>query len=167
VAIDLERTFQRGGKDLIQLLDYSVRSIRTDALFLFLAQEYRMLPTAAKALALYDGFCAQSAPARITVKTAVPPFAVQLERTIAGLRMNRPTFISPKYLFDDVVSKVLATSIDVRRIRRTYRRTRTPIENLKDGKMNQAQRYFVERVWQPRLRPQLVAAGFWRVATVA
>jgi hypothetical protein len=32
--------------------------------------------------------------------------------------------------------------------------------------MTAGQKAFVENVWRPRVRPALVAAGFWRVATI-
>jgi hypothetical protein len=32
--------------------------------------------------------------------------------------------------------------------------------------MNAAQQHFVERVWRPVARPELVAAGFWQIANI-
>lgn len=48
----------------------------------------------------------------------------------------------------------------------TYNPSRGPIENLPGGKMTAAQRTFVNAVWLKRVRPTLVAGGFWRVATI-
>ena len=50
---------------------------------------------------------------------------------------------------------------------RNYDPARTPMQTLPNGKMNAGQRQFVEQIWQQVLRPHLVAAGFWRIATVA
>jgi hypothetical protein len=40
------------------------------------------------------------------------------------------------------------------------------MENLPGGRLSAGQRAFVETVWRPRVRPQLVAAGFWRAANL-
>jgi len=53
------------------------------------------------------------------------------------------------------------------RISSTYDPTLTPEENLQGGRLNAGQRQFVENVWHPILKPRLVRAGFWRIATVA
>ena len=52
------------------------------------------------------------------------------------------------------------------RIGSTYDPLLTPEENLPGGKLNAGQRYFVEGIWQPIVKPRLVAAGFWRIATI-
>ena len=54
----------------------------------------------------------------------------------------------------------------VQLIARDYDPAKTPVENLPGGRFSQAQRFFLEKVWQPRLRPPLVKAGFWRVGTI-
>jgi hypothetical protein len=70
-------------------------------------------------------------------------------------------------LFDVVVAFLRAEADGVlQRVARTFDPTLSPAENLPGGKMSQAQRTFVDNVWRPRVRPALVAAGFWRVGTV-
>ncbi|MEN9868940.1 MAG: hypothetical protein RL748_4530, partial [Pseudomonadota bacterium] len=39
-------------------------------------------------------------------------------------------------------------------------------ECLPGGMVSAGQRNFINQVWTPKVRPQLVAAGFWRVATL-
>ena len=43
----------------------------------------------------------------------------------------------------------------------------SPAANLPGGRMTAGQRAFVEGVWQPRVRPELVRAGFWKIADVS
>ena len=54
MPLDFDVIFSRGGKRLIDFLDYSVRSVEMDALFIFLVEEYRRHPTTPKAVTLYD-----------------------------------------------------------------------------------------------------------------
>ena len=177
---DINEVFSKGDKPLIEFLDYCVRSIQMDLVFMFLVREYHNGPTAAKAAALYDLFCAPNAPGRLSVREVLPPYDVRLREAISLLTRSTPVsdtdpalqtdfgppLLPAKYLFDSVVrelEKRAAASSYVRR----YKPSRTPLENLPNGKMTQAQRHFVENIWQPVIRPQLVAAGFWRIATVA
>jgi hypothetical protein len=75
--------------------------------------------------------------------------------------------IPSAHLFDSVVSHLRGLEGGtMARIARDYDPERTPLENLPGGTMNASQRFFVDNVWRPRLRPRLVAAGFWRIATV-
>ena len=46
---DINEVFSKGGKPLIEFLDYCVRSIQMDLVFMFLVREYHNGPTAAKA----------------------------------------------------------------------------------------------------------------------
>lgn len=48
----------------------------------------------------------------------------------------------------------------------SYDPSRGPIGNLPGGRMTPGQRGFVDAVWLRRVRPALVAAGFWRVGTI-
>ena len=163
VRNDINEVFTKGGKPLIDFLDYCVRSIQMDPVFLFLVREYRNGPTPAKAVALYEMFCAPNAPARISAQTVLPPYDVRLREAIILLT---PSFLPAKYLFDSVVRELEKRPRSSAYVRR-YKTDRTPVENLPHGKMTPAQRHFVEKIWQPVIRPHLVAAGFWRVASVA
>jgi hypothetical protein len=168
--IDINELFAKGGKPLIDFLDYCVRSVQTDPLFLFLVQEYRNGPTARKAVALFEIFCARDAPGRTSAAKALPLYDARLAEMMRPLTAQNgaaPVLLPPKYLFDSVAGEVEKRSASLPEIRRRYKPHRTPVDNLPGGKMTAAQRHFVERVWQPVIRPRLTAAGFWRIATVA
>jgi hypothetical protein len=55
----------------------------------------------------------------------------------------------------------------LRAVGELYDPSLTPHENLPGGRMTPGQKAFVERVWVPRVRPRLVAAGFRRIADIA
>jgi hypothetical protein len=185
VPVEIQQLFRVGGKQLIDLLDYCVKSMQMDPLFLFLVQEYRNAPTALKAVALYDLFCAAQAVAKVSAAEALPPFNGRMQEVIMPIKVSigalppvpanpdsqsqeiRRLILPPKYLFDSVASAVQACSESLVQIERQYDPHRTPVENLPDGKMTIAQRHFVDKVWQPAIRPRLVDAGFWRVASVS
>ena len=182
MAIDVRKMFNEGGKGLIDLLDYCVRSVQMDPVFVFLAQDYRLFPTTPKAVALYGIFCAPQAPARLSLPEILPPLDLAIAAAIRPLKIHwtqvqaarlaaspsrLPLTLPPKYLFDGIASHVERNSGAMRKIKRRYKPHRTPVENLPGGKMTSAQRVFVDKVWQPNLRPWLVAAGFHRVATIA
>jgi hypothetical protein len=182
MPIDIEEVYRRGGKALIDLLEYCVRSVQMDPLFVFLVWEYRNRPTTPGALALYDLFCAPQAPARISAREFLPPSNLKLHFTILPLRVNLaevtaagttgldpppPLRLPAKYLFDAVAQSIERSSASLKNIRSCYDPGRTPLENLPGGRMTPGQRRFVEKIWEPLVRPQLVSAGFWRVATIA
>ena len=168
---NINEFFGRGGKPLLDFLDYCVRSIQMDLVFLFLVREYRDSRTAAKAVALYDMFCAPNAPGRISVGHALPPYDVRLRETIRPLAMNlaqssTPPLSPPKYLFDSLAGEIELRSPSLHKARE-YKPNRTAVENLPGGKMTPVQRHFVEKIWEPIIRPRLVSAGFWRMTTIA
>jgi hypothetical protein len=187
-----EEHFTRGGKPLLDLLAFCVMSYRVEALFAFLVREYRLQPTPLRALALFDVFCAARAPARMRALEVLPPrnvaFQSELERmrelwlASQGTPVGDPAPeaeveetialpsppVAPRYVFDFVITHLHQLPEDpVGAAGRQFDPERSPAENLPGGRMSEGQRAFVERVWQPRIRPTLVAAGFWRVATVA
>jgi hypothetical protein len=53
------------------------------------------------------------------------------------------------------------------RLASTYDPLLTPEQNLPGGKLTAGQRYFVENVWQPLVKPRLAAGGFWPIANIA
>jgi len=77
--------------------------------------------------------------------------------------------MAPRYLFDAVVNELTDTAAEetLAAILDHYDPDRSPHENLPGGRMSAGQRAFVEQVWEPRLRPYLVAAGFRRIANIA
>lgn len=166
MAIDFDEVTARGGKDLIDVLNYCARSVQMDPVFAFLAGEYRMSPTVSKAIALYDVFIAPTAPARIEAPDLLPPRDLSLAALIEKLRVPSPP-PPAKHIFDaldDCVRKNRRGAIA--RIKRRYNLKRTPTENLPGGKMTAGQRRFLENVWQPRVRSALVRAGFRRIANI-
>lgn len=193
MPVNLDDLMSRGGKGLMDLLAYSVYSVRPEALFIYLVREYRLAPTVKKALALYDGFCAPSALARLAAEAVLEPYDLRLHRSLTPMRQVTPVIameVTPLesdestqqqrpprlpaqsrppglHVFDFVVEHLLAQPdgpISV--MAQTYDPDLSPIENLPGGKLTPAQRQFVDRIWLPRLRPLLVQVGFWRLSTV-
>jgi hypothetical protein len=182
VPVDVDDVFRRGGADLVDFLQFCVLSVQLEPVFALLVREYRAAPTVARALALYDLFCAPGAPARIRAEAALPPHDPRLPRALLPLRQppvpppaeaaaeGRATTVPAgpaKYLFDAVVAHLRQG--DDRRVGavgQQFDPGHTPLENLPGGRMTAGQRAFLENVWRPRVRPALVAAGFWRVATI-
>src|SRR6185503_7767064 len=90
MAIDLDDIFTRGGKPLIDVLNYCVRSVQMDPVFAFLVEEYRLSPSQTKAVALYDMFAAPGAPARINAADLLPPQELGLQIMIENFRKSQP-----------------------------------------------------------------------------
>ena len=176
----MSEVFRKGGRELIDLLEYCVISVKTDPVFVFLAHEYRMHPTAVGVVALFDMFCAADAPARISSHDVLPRKDLRLQQAIAPYRQYLESqhammtelkadvpnqLVRPpapaNYLFDFVVQELTqGPNGALMKIGQQYDPTLSPHENLSGGTMSGKQRAFVEQVWQPRVRPQLVRAGF-------
>ena len=180
MPIDLDDIFTRGGKPLIDVLNYCVRSVQMDPVFAFLVEEYRLSPSQARAVALYDMFAAPGAPARINAADLLPPQELALQIVIENFRKSLPgpgsTALAPprlqappgKYIFDALQLHVRKNRRGaIARVKRRYNLKLTPTENLPGRKMTAGQRNFVEQVWQPRIRPTLLTAGFRRIANIA
>ena len=188
MSANVEQIFERGGRDLVNLLEYCVLSVKKDVLFLYLAGQYRLRPGAVSVVALYDLFCANDAPARISVNASLPPFDRRLEQAIvpfrhavqwigdaarrAGKEVESegplPPLLPPRYLFDSILqSLTVVDSSQIQDIHANYDPALTPHENLPGGKLTVGGRAFVDNVWLPVVRPRLVSAGFWGVAAVA
>ena len=86
---------------MIDLLEYCVLSVEMDPLFCFLASDYRMLPTATKAVALYDVFCSPTTPARISAQRLLPPYDGRIVREIDLLRPQPPIAGAPEEEADE------------------------------------------------------------------
>jgi hypothetical protein len=190
-GFDVERQFIIGGKPLLDFLTFCVVGMNVEPLFAFLVQEFRVNPTEAGALALYDCFCAPGAPARLRhAADVLPPRNIRFEQEVQRFRERRrlaavlvppprddatedeyegPPSMPPvpKYIFDVIIQYLRELPENpILEPGRTYDPNLTPAQNLPGGRMTQGQRYFVDKVWQPRVRPDLVRGGFWKVATV-
>ncbi len=193
MAIDFDDILNRGGNELIQFLHYCVYSVQLAPIFILLARDYRMRPTVSGALALYANFCATGAPARIKADHVLAPRNLQLDQLVLRMTAQQRVFDEAQqqqqkeaeadvvantegrrgppppspviFLFDDVVAHVRG-DLDgpLHTAARAFDPTFRPMQNLPGGRLNVGQRAFVENVWRPRVRPQLVAAGFWRAA---
>ena len=182
MGVDLDTVIARGGRTLFELLEFCVVSVRLEPLFVFLVREYHAHPTAERALALYDVFCAEKALARVQAPWALPPRTLRVQTAVSALRRRyeqwqvsqetdpesrQPRPLPDRYLFDRIVDDL--RKADPNRIRAAceqYDPSKSPLENLPGGRMTAGQRAFVDQVWLPRVRPQLVRAGFSRMATV-
>ncbi|MEL6107344.1 MAG: hypothetical protein AAFU85_14995 [Planctomycetota bacterium] len=86
MAIQLEQVFSSGGRTLIDLLTHCVWSINTDALFLYLAGQYKLRPEAAGALALHDVFCSPHSPGCLQERSMLTPRDLRLQQSIEPIR---------------------------------------------------------------------------------
>ena len=179
---DITQILTRGGAPRIALLRYCVMSVTTEPMFVFLTQEYRLRPTHLGALALYDVFCAPDAPARIKAGNALPPRNLVLLAAIRSIRQqwdqlqgagevreDASVSITTPYrnLFDPIAHWVQGDAEGpFACLELHFDPQLSPQENLPGGKMNAGQRHFMEKVWQPVVRPRLVAAGFWHIANI-
>ena len=180
--MDLTEILTTGGEQRVALLRYCVMSVAMEPVFVFLAQEYRLRPAHAGALALYDIFCARDAVARIGVLEALPPRNLQLQAAIESIReqwtqlQSQPqadehpgvAITSPhRNLFDRVADAI--RNDPAGRFAEVGRRNDpmlAPYQNLSGGKMSAGQRHFVENIWKPLARPRLIAAGFWQIVNI-
>ncbi len=181
--VNTAEILSRGGAPRIAFLRYCVLATRVEPLFVFLVQTYRLRPGHAAALALFDGFCARQAPARLGAIALLPPAELRLESAIAPVRAQWSQMQSPlapdedaaiaiatppRHLFDAIVSGLTQDAQGpLARVCAAYDPRLTPEENLPGGKMTAGQRHFVEKVWNPVVKPRLVGAGFWQIADLA
>jgi hypothetical protein len=177
MPIDLDKVFSRGGGELIEVLNFCVRSVQMDPIFAFLVDQYRVSPTAAKAVALYDMFLAPAAPGRINAAEHLPPRDLGLQVLVQSFRGGSGPQLSGapilkvqpgKFLFDAVALHLRKNRRGaIAKIKRRYNPELSATENLPGGKMTIGQKRFVEQIWQRRVRPALVVAGFRRIANIA
>jgi hypothetical protein len=182
--IDIDDTLARGGASRMALLRYCVLSMTLEPVFLLCASEYRLRPAHANALAIYDVFCAPNAPARLAAYELLPPRELTVAAAIERIRQQWKVLQAPppaedeeertvattpgRELFDGLVRGVRAdTHGRLGAVSASFDPLLSAEENLPGGKLNGSQRQFVDRVWQPIVRPRLTAAGFWQLATIA
>ena len=159
-----------------------------EPLFVFLAAEYRLRPTHAGALALFDMFCAADAPARLAAYEILPPRELSLSAEVGRVRAQWSAMQAPpaeteekereegarsvpagpgRAMFDPLVKSVRVDSHRrLAAVSARYDPRLTPQENLPGGRLSATQRQFVDRVWRPIVRPRLGGAGFWQVSTI-
>jgi hypothetical protein len=107
----------------------------------------------------------------LRIQSAIRPFRDHWTRTQV-LSFSQapgvvPPLLPPKYLFDFIADAIHESSKPFSAVRKQYQRRRPTLENLTARTMTAGQRHFVQKIWQPIILPQLVAAGFWRIASVA
>ena len=184
---DLDAIVAGGGKPLADLLQFAIISAQAEPVFVALAREYQFRSTAAGAVALYDVFCTPAAPFRLRADERLPPRDLALAAAVAPVRaaLDRAAAprpepppgedpppppvvpIPPRYLFDAVAEFVRADPTGPwATIAAGYDPDAGPFGNLPGRRMTPGQRVFVDTVWMRRVRPALVAAGFWRVASL-
>ncbi len=176
--IDIPAILAEGGEPALALLQFCIRSGQREPLFYALVKEYQQRNNHLTALTLFDLFCAPNAPARLAVSHVLPPQDLRFSATIPMLRQqhaqmqapqppdeDKRLYIAqpPRTLFDAVVQACQTTFDDVAR---QFDPQKKVNECLPGGSMNTSQRNFVTQVWVPRVRPQLVAAGFWRMGSL-
>ena len=180
--IDIGDILTRGGEQRIALLRYCVMSVAMEPVFVFLAGEYRMRPTHAGALALYDLFCAADAPARIQAPNALPPRSLHLSSAIQSIRaqgaqaqlppqsedvVRIPITTPARTLFDAVVDDLRKDANGrYARVGSQFDPELAPVQQLPGGNMSPSQRHFRDTVWLPVARPRLVDAGYWQLANI-
>jgi hypothetical protein len=177
-ALDIPAILAEGGEAAIALLQFAIRSGQREPLFYALVTDYRQRCNHQTALALFDLFCAADAPARLSISHVLPPQDLRFSASMPMLRQQRAQMLAPeppdpekklhiaqpqRTLFDGILQAMTPV---FEAIGQQYDPAKRVNDCLPGGSMSQGQRHFVTQVWVPRVRPQLVAAGFWRVTTL-
>ena len=182
MPVELSGLFSRGGPDLIAFLDYCVFSVQMAPVFAFLAGDFGSIPTASRALALYDSFCAAGAPARLKADAVLTPRDLRLDKPMRDLRRRWlasrqprateddaviPAPLPPRFLFQFILDHLNDDPESILHVAaRSFDPSLSPSANLPGGRMSPGQQAFVDGVWRPRVRPTLLAGGFWRIANI-
>jgi hypothetical protein len=174
------QVIQQGGQPLVRLLQFSVMAVRMDPVFLYLIRDYRATPTAARAVMMYDLFCHERSPGRLSIQSGIPPFDLRLTSTVETIRQSMvaskqsvaedpedavPPLLPGAHFFDSL-SPLLLGGAQIRAVNDELDPERPPVESLPDGRMNEGQRQFVENIWKPGIRPHLVSVGFRGLAPI-
>lgn len=176
--IDIPAILAEGGETALALLQFCIRSGQREPLFYALIKDYQQRTNHLTALTLFDLFCAPNAPARLSVSHVLPPQDLRFPASISMLRqqyaqMQAPQppdeekrlYIAspPRSLFDAVAQ---ACQLRFDEVASQFDPQKKVNECLPGGAMSMSQRNFVTQIWVPRVRPQLVAAGFWRMGSL-
>lgn len=176
-----DECIKAGGAGRVALLQYCVRSVTPEPIFLFASAEYRLRPSHHAALAIYDVFCAVGSPARIRVPDALPPKELRLAAAVKELRAlatqsaghgdNEEALarqIPARFdLFEPLSTALYASQGGpLAALAGCYDPSLTPDQNLPGGRMSASQQYFRDKVWLPVVRPRLVSAGFWQLGAI-
>jgi hypothetical protein len=179
---DLDAILAKGGEHRIALLRYCAISGTMEPVFVFLVTLYRLRPTHAGALALYDVFCAPGAPGRVRAPDVLPPRNLRLSADAGSVRAQWAQVATGEARESDVAMRITTPHRDLfdvvtqwlrrdpespwSRVGHTFDVGRTPEENLPGGRMSPGQRQFRDERWLPVIRPRLVDAGFWPLASI-
>jgi hypothetical protein len=182
MAVELSGLFARCGPELIAFLDYCVFSGWMEPVFAFLVGEYGSNPTASRALALYDTFCAAGAPGRLKAYAVLTPRDLRLDEPMRDVRRRwlasrqprvseddpvAPVPLPPRFLFQFILDHLNDDPESILHVAaRSFDPLLSPFANLPGGRMSPGHQAFVDGVWRPRIRPTLVGAGFWRIANI-
>jgi hypothetical protein len=172
MAIDLDQVLGTSDAIQIELLTFCVYARRLEPVFTFLVTDFRNRPASDRAHALHQCFCRTGAPGRLDSR-ALPPDDLRLEQLMRRLPPPSvpigpaplPT-IPDRAMFDFVVDDLRRQGGPLAQVAADFDPERSAAENLPGGALGPGQRSFVERVWRPVIRAQLVRAGFWRIATI-
>ena len=183
--LSVDRIIAQGGEALVELLKYCVYCRELDPLFLMLVRNYQMLPSAAKAMAIYNTFqehhsllkISGEIPARRGDALLLQAIAaiVETDRRILQQQSNEPVddegagqivpFLPARYLFDASVNALKASSRQFTRIEKEYDPELGAYGNLPERKIDTVQTAFIEHRWKPA-RAVLGSAGFYLVANI-
>lgn len=183
MAIELKDALQVGGQVTINFLQFSIITQRVESLFLYLANEYRHRPELRSARALYDAFCGEKAIVKLSIPELLPPkspfLAWELNKLITTYEAfqrfvpteetpNPPRYQLPSILmYDPYVQAVLANpDSDCHAVAREFDPELAPLEHLPNEQLSSEQILFLQTVWLEKLKPCLVAGGFWQIASL-
>ena len=184
---NIQDLLTRGGHARIDLLRFSVMTRTIEPIVVFLVGEFRLRPSAAGAVAIYDAFFAQHAPARMGLAEVVPVRDTRLDLYIESLRGQLAAFeiqieavhadpdddsrpmppTAERGVFDSIIAELWSDpNGSLARLSREYDPELSPDENVPGGEISAGQRSFTNDVWRPRVRPMLVNAGFWQLSSI-
>jgi hypothetical protein len=172
MAIDVDQVLSASDELQLELLNHCVYARRLEPLFVFLVADYRNHPSLARAHVLHQLFCRTGAPVRLGESRVLPPDDLRIERSI-GLLPPLPAagqppvpFAPDRAIFDFIAADLRRDGGPLAALGAAFDPLLSAKENLPGGEMDAGQRAFVERVWRATVRPRLLGAGFWRVATL-
>jgi hypothetical protein len=183
MAVELDKALGAGGKLTIDFLQYCILTQRTDAIFVYLAREYRFRPTIDGAFALFEAFCAEKAIAKLPLPDMLPPKSPHLLWEVQKIRQSiedykkfvptekvpdPPRVVHPTIImFEPYVAALRALpDAGMHLAAQEFDPELAPIEHLANGEMNFDQILFIQNIWVDKLRPTLIAGGFWQIASL-